>query len=93
HRRRSVADEFGLENGAEQLNGFFRSVRLQKYENSLLVTEAWPMVAYLLSAGGKMATVFTQERVGKLEAFLNNLLEQQKSIHITKETGIFIARK
>lgn len=41
---------FTLENGAAQLAGWFASVSVRRYEDSLRVTEVEPLVRYILSA-------------------------------------------
>lgn len=48
----SVAKEFGLENGAKQLSKHFDSVETVVYEDSLHITEAKPLVDYVLSLEG-----------------------------------------
>ncbi len=44
-------DNFGLENGAEQLAGWFSEVELHRRRESLLVTEADALVNYVRSTG------------------------------------------
>jgi len=43
---------FSLENGVAQLSERFRDIRLCRYEDSLVVTEADPLIAYVLSSCG-----------------------------------------
>lgn len=91
--RRTVADAFGLENGEEQLKRFFGSVQLKLYEDSLVVTEAPPLIGYILSAGGPVADFLTPERIQVFEAYLNDILQRDGEIKITKESGLFTAQK
>lgn len=42
-------EEFGLETGPAQLEPFFTDVRVERYANSLAVTEAEPVLAYIRS--------------------------------------------
>lgn len=91
--RRTVADAFGLENGGDQLKAFFGSVERKPYENSLLATEAGLLIGYILSAGGRVSEFMTQERIQTFEAYLNGILNTKGPIHLTKESGLFTARK
>lgn len=44
---------FSLKNGSEQPERHFASVNLERYEDGFAVTEAEPLVAYVLSIGAK----------------------------------------
>lgn len=91
--------EFSLENGAEQLSPWFSDVTLRRYEDALHITEVGPLVEYLLS--GSAADTAAREldadefgrRVSELTWRLERELASQGAIHITKDTGLFIARK
>jgi SAM-dependent methyltransferase len=88
---------FNLQNGAGQLSQWFKEVTLLRYEDSLSVKEAKPLVNYLLS--GMHAQALTerlpdeefQERVSTLEVSLERELTARGSIHVTKDTGMFVA--
>ena len=81
---------FSLENGVEQLSPWFSDVRLRRYEDALVVTEAEPLVDYLLS--GTNVDV-SGPRVAELEGLLERELASRGAIHITKNVGLFVARK
>ena len=91
--------EFSLENGAGQLSPWFSEVTRRRYEDALDVTEVRPLVEYLLS--GSAADTAAQEldsaefdrRVSDLSERLETELTMRGAIHITKDTGLFIARK
>ncbi len=78
---------FTLENGQEQLAPWFSRVTLHRYEDGLRVTEAEPLVAYVLSAvemEGRQRAAFAH--------FVQQQLEEQGGrIQIRKETGLFEA--
>jgi SAM-dependent methyltransferase len=88
---------FNLQNGAEQLSAWFNEVALLRYEDSLAVTEAKPLVDYLLSTmhGQKLAKHLSAEefrrRLSTLKDSLDKELAARGSIHITKDTGMFVA--
>jgi ubiquinone/menaquinone biosynthesis C-methylase UbiE len=81
-------ETFLLENGAAQLSPWFAQVALRRYEDSLNVTEAAPMVDYLLS--GKMETALQNHEL--LAGFIERELESRGgTIHVTKDSGLFEA--
>jgi len=91
--------DFSLENGAEQLSPYFTDVTLQRYKDALAVTEVEPLVEYLLS--GSAADVAARRtgaekfgrRVADLKERLEHELGSQGTINITKDAGLFVARK
>jgi SAM-dependent methyltransferase len=91
--------EFSLENGAEQLSPWFPEVTLRRYEDALVVTEARPLVEYLLSGSaadsgvqGSSADEFDL-RVSALIERLEQELALRGAIHIRKDVGMFVASK
>jgi ubiquinone/menaquinone biosynthesis C-methylase UbiE len=87
----SFVVSFTLENGLEQLQGYFSQVTLSRYEDNLQVTEIQPLMDYILS------TIKVQEiPKDKFELLRENLekeLEEKGSIFITKHSGLFEAIK
>lgn len=81
---------FGLENGLEQLAQFFPDVILHRYRDALIVTEAAPLVAYILSM--KRSAVVEEDPVS-VRRLIESLIEEKGPIHITKNPGLLIARK
>lgn len=75
---------FLLETGAAQLAPFFPEVRLHRYEDSLVVTEVEPLVAYVVS---KVSVPADFARF--VEAELERL---GGSLRIGKDYGLFAAR-
>ena len=91
--------EFSLENGAEQLSSWFSEVTLRRYEDALIVTETGPLVEYLLSGSAADSAVRGSNagefglRVSDLIERLEQELASRGAIHITKDAGMFVARK
>lgn len=91
--------EFSLENGAEQLSPWFSDVTLLRYEDALVITEAEPLVEYLLSgsAADAVARGWNANEYGRRVSDLIERLEwdlaSRGAIHITKDVGMFVARK
>ena len=94
-QRKTVAAEFGLENGREQLAGYFKDVELTRYKNSLVVREARPLVDYICSSTGvsRITQFFTDERRHEFEEYLEGIIKKEGPINITKDSGMFIAKK
>ena len=86
---RPLVEDFTLENGAAQLAPSFASVTLLRYEDALEVTEVEPLLAYLRS--GRARNILTGERLGRLRALLEQELAARGAIHITKDSGLFVA--
>lgn len=85
--------QFTLENGAEQLAPYFDHIELRPYEDSLNITEAAPLVAYILSMVNIKTLQLEQEQVDALENLIRQELAQKGAIHIQKSVGLFIAEK
>lgn len=82
---------FSLENGAAQLGEWFEDTELRRYEDSLAVTEADPLVAYILSSLGDAPSLVAGDRSGELAAHLRRQLSVRGVIHITKDVGLFVS--
>jgi len=84
---------FTLENGGEQLTPLFDQIEVRTYPDGLVLTEAEPLVAYILSMITWKDILSNKEAVSKLYRIITNLIEQQGSIRIQKCSGMFIAEK
>ncbi len=84
-------DSFLLENGLEQLQEFFSNVELTRYEDNLRVTEVEPILAYVRS--GIRAAQFSEAEFVQIEKELRDQLARDGEIFITKDSGMFEARK
>ena len=82
---------FGLENGSKELAPWFSHIERRDYPDSLLVTEAEPLIAYAASSelwgvqGDAAAT-------GCLAGHIRRRLASEGEIRITKNSGMFVAR-
>ncbi len=86
----AVDESFNLENGGEQLARHFADVDLRRYPDGLVVTEAEPLVAFIMSMHVADGTDKTLR--AKLLAQVEAMLREQGAIHIGKDSGIFLAR-
>lgn len=94
----TAADTFGLETGSGQLAPWFSEVELRRFEDSLVVTQAEPLVAYVLSTNRAHEILSglpkdeIDRRVLDLGAALEREIAECGAIRITKDPGLFIAR-
>jgi ubiquinone/menaquinone biosynthesis C-methylase UbiE len=88
-RKTSVSNEevnsFMLENGTGQLEQYFSEVQIHRYEDSLVVNEAAPLAAYMLS--GRYKPLLADRSEDFLQ-FLDRKIQTQGAIHITKDSGL-----
>lgn len=88
----NLYEQFGLENGAEQLRAFFSDVKVQEYKDWLEVTDVDPLCDYILSCHGNQREQLVP-RYDEFRAFLARKMKHNGFIHITKQAGIFIAKE
>lgn len=81
---------FGLENGEEQLKTSFNEVTMIPYNAHLEVTELAPLMEYIQSKSD--ATEIPQETINAIQKRARDKLASEGVIHISKHTGLFIAR-
>lgn len=80
---------FRLDNGTQELSAHFSTVTLHLYENGLIVTEAEPLVAYILS--NPIGESLIGDRVEQFKQTIEQEIAKNGAIHITKEAGLFKA--
>jgi SAM-dependent methyltransferase len=85
------ASEFRLDNGLEELSRWFSEVSLRHYEDALAVTEAEPIVAFILSTAWR--TGLSDEQVAALRQRVEQKLTGSGVFQVTKESGIFVAAR
>jgi ubiquinone/menaquinone biosynthesis C-methylase UbiE len=86
-------NEFTLENGKDQLKPPFTEVRIEHYEDALKVTEANPLVAYILSMASLDLSQANAETLDAFKKFIEEKISTEGSIHISKSTVLFVATK
>jgi ubiquinone/menaquinone biosynthesis C-methylase UbiE len=81
---------FSLDNGREEVERFSQNVHIIRYEDALHITQAGPLVDYILS----MSTAAPlRERRTELQQFVEQEIQQRGALHITKKSGMFIGEK
>ena len=84
-----LALAFGLENGEEQLHNSFKDVKIRRYEDKLIVTEAEPLVNFVLSS----TNVIKEDMIKDFTEYVRAILDNYGKIEIKKNSGIFVATK
>lgn len=93
HRLRS----FRLEDGFELLTPHFREVTLHRFKNALEVTEAEPLLAYILSATAatelrERPSDEQKRRLGAFKTYVAGRVAAEGAVRITVLPGLFEAR-
>lgn len=85
----SAARSFELDNGRDTLLKFFPNVMLRRYADALVVTEAQPLIDYILS--GKAGATIVGPKLAELHQFVQHEIDTQGAIRITKDSGLLIS--
>lgn len=83
----NLYEHFGKENGAQALAPYFAEVDWQQYEDALIVTQAEPLIEYVLSCHGNQ-NQYILEKYNKFRKFVEGQI--RNGYTITKDAGIFI---
>lgn len=84
----NLYEHFGKENGAQALAPYFAEVDWQQYEDALIVTQAEPLIEYVLSCHGNQ-NQYILEKYNKFRKFVEGQI--RNGYTITKDAGIFIS--
>lgn len=84
-------ERFGLDSGRQILeqSGLFDSIELNRYEDSLVVTDAQPLIEYILSCHGNQNR-YLINRYREFRLFVEDRV--RGGLHITKNAGAFTCR-
>lgn len=89
--RETITSAFTLENGKAQLQEFFPLVEVSRYQDSLRVTELSAIMAYIRSMTS--TSEFQEEQFQIIEREFSEVLRKNGEIFITKDAGLFKAKK
>lgn len=89
----SIGQAFGLETGKDKLCEFFQTVEIERYEDSLHITEVQPLVDYVLSSQGigNVNEIIVGDKVMEFKNYLTRILAVKGYIDIKKDVGMFIS--
>lgn len=88
----ALFERFGLDHGKDFLTEYFEEVSCLHYEDSLEITEVQPLFEYIMSCHGNQKEILSP----RLEEFMNYLqevLDKNGAIHVTKDAGLCICKK
>lgn len=88
----SLFDIFGIENGEMILKKYFKSVQFIQYEDSLIVDQAQPLVDYIMSCHGNQNEILGP-KLCEFKTYVDDKINKDKEITITKQAGLFICEK
>jgi SAM-dependent methyltransferase len=81
------AERFSLEGGGALLAPHFSDLRALRYDDSLVITEADPVVDYILSSGAAVAA----DTIEALRQDVAATIAREGAFRVRKETGLFVA--
>lgn len=88
----SLYDIFGLENGEDILSKYFSNIQRMDYQDSLAITASKPLIDYIMSCHGNQNEILGP-RLNEFKEYIEELLENNGKIVVTKEAGLFVCRK
>ena len=83
-------ERFGRENGTDILSPYFQKITWNSYEDELIVTDAEPLISYILSCHGNQ-NQYLPDRYKDFRALVKKKTEN--GFHITKDAGVFLCEK
>jgi ubiquinone/menaquinone biosynthesis C-methylase UbiE len=86
-----IVGNFNLENGEAQLREQFSEVRIERFADSLFVTEVQPVIDYIGSMERLDGEGILQQHEAAIRAELEGHLAADGGFRVTKSTGLFIA--
>ncbi|MEG2270511.1 MAG: MerR family transcriptional regulator [Bacilli bacterium] len=84
-------EAFGLDNGGTLLQRHFREVEVLHYEDALEVNDGKAIYDYIMSCHGNQKELLLG-RMEEFMKFIENKIQIQGTLHITKDAGLFICR-
>lgn len=83
-------EKFGLDHGEELLSPYFRDIERRKYQDSIVLHEAEPLIAYILSCHGNQ----NQLLLDRYKEFHDYVVKMTAGgFTIIKDAGVFLAVK
>ncbi|MGQ5708266.1 MerR family transcriptional regulator [Lactobacillus sp. PSON] len=86
----NLYERFGLDNGQKILEPYFRNISCHKYYDSIEISEAIPIISYILSCHGNQNSILL-DNYQDFKQYVDDKV--QDGFHISKDVGYFIGRK
>lgn len=84
-------ERFGKENGRAVIGSNFGKVEWKEYEDGMIVTDAEPLISYILSCHGNQ-NQFILERYNEFRNYVKKQIGED-GFSVSKESGVFICQK
>lgn len=85
----NLYERFGLDNGEEILSSFFSHVEKHYYEDQIVISNAEPLIEYILSCHGNQ-NQYLLDRYQDFRQFVEK--QVKKEYRITKDAGFFLCK-
>lgn len=86
----NLYERFGLDNGEQILSKFFNDVTCKKYHDAIEISEAMPIISYILSCHGNQNEIL----LNHYQEFKQYVEQKVKDgFYITKDAGFFTSTK
>src|SRR5580698_1867598 len=82
-----AATHFGLETGLEPMRTAFPRVEVLRYPDSLVVTDAAPLIDYINSTSTRIRARVSDEKIAGLRNFFEQEISSHQAFRISKDTG------
>ena len=82
---------FGLENGLDILRPYFKSIKMKRYEDCLVVDKSKPIIDYIMSCHGNQNEIIGPN-LNEFREFVDSIIQEKGYIKITKDAGLFICK-
>lgn len=83
---------FGLENGEEQVNGYFSNIEKHIYDDYLIINDYKPLLDYILSCHGNQHEILNG-KYAEFEKYVKEKVERAGKFKVFKHAGLFICKK
>ena len=84
----SISVPFTLENGTQELEPWFAHVKIRRREDEMVITEAEPLIAFILSGKAKDEDA---KKLHQLRDLIEQEIAQHDAIRVKESSGIFSA--
>lgn len=86
----NLYEKFGKENGTHILKKYFKDINWREYPDELEITNAEPLIAYILSCHGNQ-NQYILNRYNEFRDYVKDKVKDK--FLVTKEAGIFLCKK
>lgn len=86
----NLYERFGLDNGRQILQSYFKDVVCHKYQDAIELSESMPLISYILSCHGNQNSILL-DHYQDFKQYVDQQVED--GFHITKDAGFFSCKK